>query len=109
MLGVKQIIVAINKIDAVNYSEAEYNKVKSELEKFLKGIGYKVDEVPFVPVSALEGENIIKSSAKMPWFKGHPILTTLDHLKEPEKPTSLPLRLPVQDVYSITGIGTVPV
>jgi elongation factor 1-alpha len=109
VLGVKQLIVAVNKIDTVNYSEAEYNKTKEDLTKFLKGIGYKTENIPFVPVSALEGENIIKPSAKMPWYKGQSLLPTLDTLHEPEKPTSLPLRLPVQDVYSITGIGTVPV
>jgi len=109
VLGVKQLIVAINKMDTVNYSEAEYNKVKEELGKFIKGIGFKVEDVPFIPVSGLDGENITKPSAKMPWNKGHALLPTLDMLKEPEKLTNLPLRLPIQDVYSITGIGTVPV
>jgi elongation factor 1-alpha len=109
VLGVKQLIVAINKMDTVNYSEAEFNKVKEELGKFIKGIGYKVEDVPFIPVSAIEGENITKPSTKMAWSKNHALLPALDLLKEPEKLINLPLRLPIQDVYSITGIGTVPV
>jgi elongation factor 1-alpha len=109
VLGVKQLIVAINKMDTVNYSEAEFNKVKEELGKFIKGIGYKVEDVPFIPVSAIEGENITKPSTKMAWIKNHALLPALDLLKEPEKLINLPLRLPIQDVYSITGIGTVPV
>jgi len=109
VLGVKQLIVGMNKVDAINYNEAEYNKVKEEVTKLLKTVGYKVEEIPFIPLSAIEGENIVKPSAKMPWYKGATLLGALDMLKEPEKPVNLPLRLPVQDVYSIKGIGTVPV
>ncbi|MEA3421867.1 MAG: translation elongation factor EF-1 subunit alpha [Acidobacteriota bacterium] len=108
-LGVPSLIVAINKMDAVDYSQEKYNKVKGELEKLLGSIGYKVDKIPFIPVSAYEGDNLKEKSDKTKWYKGETFLHELDNLKAPEKPTNKPLRLPVQDVYTITGVGTVPV
>ena len=108
-MGVKNLAVAINKMDTVDYSEDTFNKVKEELTALLKQVGYKVDEVPFLAISALQGENIAKKSDKMAWYKGATILEQLDKFPAPEKPTNLPLRLPIQDVYEITGIGTVPV
>ncbi len=110
-LGVSQLIIGINKMDATSpsYSEKRYNDVKADVEKLLKTVGYKIEKVQFVPISAYQGENIIKPSDKMAWFKGNTFLQTLDNLTVPEKPINLPLRLPVQDVYSITGVGTVPV
>ncbi len=109
VLGIKQFIVAINKMDTVGYTEDAFNKVKEELIKFLKTAGFKTDDITFIPTSALEGDNVAKKSDKMSWYKGPTILEALNALKEPEKPVDLPLRLPVQDVYTITGIGTVPV
>ncbi len=110
VLGVNQIMVAINKMDAASYDEKRFNEIKTEATNLLKGIGFKVDEVPFIPVSAYVGDNVAKKSDKMPWYKGDTLLATLDSkIKEPEKPTEKPLRLPIQDVYSITGVGTVPV
>jgi elongation factor 1-alpha len=111
-LGVNQLICAINKMDRqeVNYSEPKFEAVKEELTKLLKNVGYKVaDQVVFVPISAFKDDNINKASPNMPWFKGPTLLAALDNLKVPEKATGKPLRLPVQDVYTITGIGTVPV
>lgn len=110
-LGVPQLIIGINKMDATSpsYSEKRYNDIKADVEKLLKTVGYKIEKVQFVPISAYQGENIIKPSDKMAWFKGNTFLQTLDNLTIPEKPINLPLRLPVQDVYSITGVGTVPV
>ena len=111
-LGVNQLICAINKMDRqeVGYAEAKYEAVKEELTKLLKNVGYKVaDQVVFVPISAFKDDNINKPSPNMPWFKGPNLLAALDALKVPEKATGKPLRLPVQDVYTITGIGTVPV
>ncbi len=111
-LGVNQLICAINKMDRqeVNFSEAKYDAVKEELTKLLKNVGYKVaDQVVFLPISAFKDDNINKASPNMPWFKGPTLLAALDNLKVPEKATGKPLRLPVQDVYTITGIGTVPV
>jgi len=110
VLGVPQILVALNKMDTANYDERRYNELKEDVTKLLKSIGYKVEEIPFVPVSAFNGDNVVKKSDKMPWFKGATLVETLDqYIKEPEKPVEKPLRLPVQDVYSITGVGTVPV
>jgi len=109
VLGIKQFIIGVNKMDAVGYQEESFNKTKSDMEKFLKGVGFKEDQLIFIPMSALMGENLTKPSSKMPWWKGSTMLVALDNFKAPEKPTTLPLRLPIQDVYSITGIGTVPV
>ncbi len=108
-LGIKQLIVAINKMDAVNYDEKKYNEVKEQVANLLKAIGYKPDEIPFIPISAYKGDNVVKKSENMSWYKGPTLIEALDQLKEPEKPTDKPLRIPIQDVYSITGIGTVPV
>jgi len=110
VLGIGQILVVLNKMDTTNYDEKRYNQIKEEAVKLLKSIGYKTDDVPFIPVSAFVGDNVAKKSTKMPWYKGQTLIETLDtYIKEPVKPTEKPLRLPVQDVYTITGIGTVPV
>src|SRR5207249_3364444 len=85
------------------------HQLKAELSTLLKGVGYKVDKVPFIPISSYKGENIVKASSKMAWYKGPALVEALNQLTVPPKPTNLPLRLPVQDVYSITGAGTVPV
>jgi elongation factor 1-alpha len=107
-LGVQQLVVAVNKMDAVGYEEAKFNASKGEIEKLLQSVGYKLDKVQVVPISAFHGDNI-KDAKKLNWFKGPTLLAALDKFEEPKKPTDLPLRLPIQDVYSITGIGTVPV
>ncbi|MBN1385615.1 translation elongation factor EF-1 subunit alpha [Candidatus Woesearchaeota archaeon] len=108
-LGVNQMIVAVNKMDMMKYDEKRFNEVVEETKKLLKSVGYKADEIPFVPIASLVGDNVVKKSDKMPWYTGKTLLETMDTLKEPEKPTQLPLRLPIQDVYNITGIGVVPV
>lgn len=109
VLGVQQVTVAINKMDAVNYDEAAYKQTKENLSKLLKGIGYKVEDMLFIPTSAYMGDNIAKKSDKMPWYKGPTLIEALDLIKLPEKSINKPLRLPVQDVYDIKGIGVVPV
>jgi elongation factor 1-alpha len=108
-LGIGQIIIGINKMDLVNYSEEKYNALKDEVAALIKTVGYKPDDIPFIPLSAFEGDNITKKSDNTPWYKGKPLVEALDDFKAPEKPTNLPLRVPIQDVYSITGVGTVPV
>ncbi|MCL2142042.1 MAG: translation elongation factor EF-1 subunit alpha [Methanimicrococcus sp.] len=108
-LGINQLIVAVNKMDAANYSEDRYKEVVEQVSGILKMIGYKPDQIPFVPTSAFEGDNMKELSAKTAWYKGPSILQALNGLKEPEKPTALPLRIPVEDAYTISGIGTVPV
>lgn len=108
-LGINQLIIAINKMDVVDYSEDKYNELKDEISKLIASVGFKPSEVPFVPVSAFEGDNITEKSSNTPWYKGNTLVQELDALDEPDKPVDLPLRLPIQDVYSITGVGTVPV
>lgn len=110
VLGIDQIILVLNKMDTANYNEKRFLQIKEDVVKLLKGIGYKTDDIPFIPVSAFQGDNVAKKSTNMPWYKGLTLVETLDtYVKEPKKPTEKPLRLPVQDVYTITGIGTVPV
>ncbi len=110
-LGVGQLTVAVNKMDdpSVNWNEERYNEIKSEVGRMLKMVGYKVDKVHFVPTSGWTGDNLVKKSEKMAWYKGPSLMEALDTFEEPSKPTQKPLRLPVQDVYTITGVGTVPV
>ncbi len=107
--GVKNIAVAINKMDAVDYKEEKFNGVKEEVSKLLKGVGMKPEEIPFIACSGLKGDNIFKKSENMSWYKGSTIKEQFDAFPEPKLPTDLPMRMPVQDVYEITGIGTVPV
>ncbi|MHB1439311.1 MAG: translation elongation factor EF-1 subunit alpha [Cuniculiplasma sp.] len=108
-LGVQQIIVLANKMDSVQppYSEKRFTEVKAEIEKFMASVGYR--NFPIIPISGYKGDNITKKSENMKWYSGPTLLESLESLKVPEKPTNKALRLPVQDVYSITGIGTVPV
>ena len=108
-LGINQLIVAINKIDLVDYSEDKYNELKEEVSNLIKTVGFNPADVPFIPLSAFEGDNINDASPNTPWYKGDNLIDALDKLTPPEKPTNLPLRIPIQDVYSITGVGTVPV
>jgi elongation factor 1-alpha len=110
-MGVKQIIVCCNKMDAkgADFGEERYNEIKAEVGSYLKQVGYKVETVPFIPISGWTGDNMLELSEKMPWYKGHFLLEALDFLKPPKRPTLKPLRLPLQDVYKISGIGTVPV
>jgi len=107
--GVKSIVVAINKMDEADYDEAKFNKVKEDVGKLLQGVGIKPDETNFIACSGLQGDNIVKKSDKMAWYKGPTILEQMDLFPAPELPTNLPMRMPIQDVYEITGIGTVPV
>merc|ERR1719273_2130030 len=110
-LGVKQMIVAMNKMDdkTVNYAESRYNEIKSEVFQYLKKVGYKPMKIPFVPISGWVGDNMIDKSTNMPWYKGPYLLEALDNVNPPKRPTDKALRLPLQDVYKIGGIGTVPV
>ncbi|MBW9223994.1 translation elongation factor EF-1 subunit alpha [Methanothermococcus sp. SCGC AD-155-E23] len=108
-LGISQLAVAINKMDTVNYSEEEYKKCKEMISQLLRILGYNPDAIHFVPIAAYHGDNVVKRSDKMPWYKGPTLVEVIDSFKPPEKPIDKPLRLPIQDVYSITGVGTVPV
>ncbi|KAA0012335.1 MAG: translation elongation factor EF-1 subunit alpha [Thermoplasmata archaeon] len=107
-LGVNQLIVAINKMDAVQppYDARKYEEVKADVEKLLTSIGYK--DIPYIPISAWKGDNV-KDKGQLTWWDGPTLLEALNELKVPPKPVDKPLRWPIQDVYSITGVGTVPV
>ncbi|KAI9580867.1 hypothetical protein GQX74_013415, partial [Glossina fuscipes] len=122
-LGVKQLIVGVNKMDSTEppYSEARYEEIKKEVSSYIKKIGYNPASVAFVPISGWHGDNMLEPSEKMPWFKGWTVerkegkvegktlIDALDAIMPPQRPTDKPLRLPLQDVYKIGGIGTVPV
>ncbi len=108
-LGINQMVVAINKMDKINYDKERYEQVKEEVSKLLKMVGYKADEIPMIPTSAYYGDNVTKKSDKTPWYDGPTFFEVFDMFKAPEKPIDKPLRIPIQDVYSISGVGTVPV
>ena len=110
-LGVKQMIVACNKMDdvSVKYGEGRYKEIKAEVSTYLKKVGYKPMKIPFVPISGWMGDNMIDKSTNMPWYKGPYLPEALDNANPPKRPVDKPLRLPLQDVYKIGGIGTVPV
>jgi len=109
-LGVKQMIVAINKMDDTKpaYDKARYEAVKADVDKLAKSVGYKDEQLQYLPVSAFVGDNV-KEKGKIDWWDGPTFLKAIDNFKESEKPTNLPLRWPIQDVYTIKGVGTVPV
>ncbi|KJE97703.1 translation elongation factor 1-alpha [Capsaspora owczarzaki ATCC 30864] len=120
-LGVKQLIVGINKMDSIKFAEERYNEIVTEVSNYIKKIGYDPKTVAFVPISGWHGDNMLEASENMPWFKGWTIerkegnasgktlIEALDAISPPKRPTDKPLRLPLQDVYKIGGIGTVPV
>jgi len=109
-LGVRNLVVAINKMDEknVDYSEKRFQEIQIETSAFLKKIGFQLTNVNFVPISGWTGDNLVEKSTKMDWYKGPTLLETLDLLPEPKRPINKPLRIPIQDVYKIGGIGTVP-
>merc|ERR1712109_397056 len=110
-MGVKQMVVAVNKMDdtSVNYSQARFDEIKGELTIYLKKVGYNVANIPFIPISGWVGDNMIEQSENTSWYTGPTLLAALDAPRPPKRPVDKPLRLPLQDVYKIGGIGTVPV
>lgn len=110
-MGIEQLIVAVNKIDATEppYSQERYKQIVDVLSKFLKGLGYDPSKIPFIPISAWYGDNLIERSPNTPWYTGKTIVEAFDDLQVPPKPVDKPLRIPIQAVYSISGVGTVPV
>jgi elongation factor 1-alpha len=108
-LGIGELVVAVNKMDKVGYDEDRYRAVVEEVKKLLGQVRFATEDASFIPISAFEGDNVADGSDEMPWWDGRTLLAALNELPEPEPPTDAPLRLPVQDVYSISGIGTVPV
>ncbi|KAJ1720007.1 translation elongation factor EF-1 alpha, partial [Coemansia erecta] len=122
-LGVKQLIVAVNKMDSVKYDQARFEEITKEVANFIKKVGFNPKKVAMVPISGWEGDNMIEASANMPWYKGwtketikgdntvtgKTLVEAIDAIEPPVRPSDKPLRLPLQDVYKIGGIGTVPV
>jgi len=111
VLGVKELIVNVNKMDisGVDWSQDKYNSVVEEVSNLLKMAGFNPKDIPFIPCSAFDGDNVFNKSDKSPWYNGPTIFEAIDAISMPPKPTDRPLRLPIQDVYKISGIGTVPV
>jgi elongation factor 1-alpha len=109
-LGVKQMIVLVNKMDekSTNWSEARFNEIKNEVSSFLKKIGYDSDKIPFVPISGWLGDNMIERSSNLPWYKGPTLLEALDGVTPPKRPSDKPLRIPLQDVYKIEVLERCP-
>ncbi len=110
-MGLDQIIVAINKMDLTEppYDEKRYKEIVDQVTKFMRSYGFNMNKVKFVPVVAPSGENITHRSENMKWYNGPILEDYLDQLEIPPKPVDKPLRIPIQDVYSISGVGTVPV
>lgn len=110
-LGIRQVIVTINKMDNKNveFSEGRYQDIVKEATNFLKKTGFKPENVTFVPISGLTGENLTKKSEKMSWYKGPSLTDAIDNIKGIERPKDKALRLPLQDIYKISGVGVVPV
>ncbi len=108
-LGVNQLAVAISKMDdsTVNYSKDRFEEVKDQVAELLKKVGYNPDKIQFIPVSGLKGDNVVKKSENTPWYNGPTLYEVLDTFSAPPKPVDKPLRIPIQDVFSITGVGTV--
>jgi len=105
------MIVAINKMDdkSVNFGQGRYEEIKKEVSSFIKKVGYNPEKVNFVPISGWNGDNMLEKSPNMTWYTGPTLLEALDQIQEPKRPNDRPLRIPLQDVYKIAGIGTVPV
>jgi elongation factor 1-alpha len=110
-LGVDQAVVAVNKMDdaTVNWSQQRYEEVKDGVSRLLRMVGYNIAKINFIPTSGWTGDNLVKRSDKMPWYRGPTLFEALDQFEVPTKPVDKPLRIPVQEVYSIRGVGTVPV
>ena len=109
VLGIKQMIIGINKMDMVKYDQNKYNDAKKAATDLLKPLGFKTESMLFIPYSAQMGDNVSAKPANMPWYTGPTLLEALDTFTVPAKPLDKPLRLPIQDVFSISGFGTVPV
>jgi elongation factor 1-alpha len=108
-LGIGELLVAVNKMDLVDYDENRYKEVVAEVKELLEQVRFQTEDASFIPISAFEGDNVEDASDNTPWYEGPTVLQALNDLPEPEPPTDAPLRLPIQDVYTISGIGTVPV
>ncbi len=104
ILGIKNLIVAVSKIDAVDYSKEKFERIVEKTKMLLNSVGFDASKIPFVPVSGLRGDNVFKKLDSLAWYKGSTLIETLDATVEPTKiPVDKPLRIPVQDVYEFDG------
>jgi len=103
MIGIRQVIILINKMDLVDFEQAVFERLQNEYGAFLDGIG--VQPMCYIPVSGREGDNIACPSQRMPWYQGHTILTALDSFEKSSALVDHPLRIPVQDIYRFTLYG----
>ncbi len=108
-LGIDQLAVAVNKMDLEDYSKDSFNSIKDEVSELIQGVGYDPSDIDFVPISSFHGVNVVETEGEMDWYDGPTLSEALDDFEEPEKAVDLPLRIPIQDVYSISGIGAVTV
>ncbi|MDT7861292.1 MAG: translation elongation factor EF-1 subunit alpha [Saccharolobus sp.] len=110
-MGLDQIIVAVNKMDLTEppYDEKRFKEIVDQVSKFMRSYGFNMNKVKFVPVVAPTGDNVTHKSENMKWYAGPTLEEYLDQLELPPKPVDKPLRIPIQEVYSISGVGTVPV
>ena len=110
VMGVNQVVIAVNKMDTANFDQKRFDEVTADTKKLLNSIGFKTEDILFIPVSGLKGDNVFKKSENTPWYKGPTLVEAMDAtITPPKQPTDKPLRIPIQDVYTITGVGTVPV
>jgi elongation factor 1-alpha len=108
-LGIQDLIVGVNKMDLVDYDQNDYDQTVAEVKDLLGQVNFDTEDASFIPISAFEGDNIAEASENTDWYDDDTVLEALNDLPEPQPPTDAPLRLPIQDVYTISGIGTVPV
>jgi sulfate adenylyltransferase subunit 1 (EFTu-like GTPase family) len=97
MMGLEQVIVVYNKMDAVDFDRDRFEAVKDEMDAFLNRLG--VEPSMDIPISAYEGDNVAARSAQMPWYEGMTVVEALDTFRKLPAPVEKPLRFPVQDVY----------
>ncbi len=109
VMGIKKVFIAVNKMDEVGYDQNKYKETVENAKKLLMGSGFKDENLLPLPVSAWVGDNIAKKSEKMPWYTGKTLIELLNEVVPPQLPTDKPLRMPIEDVYNIKGIGLVPV
>lgn len=99
LLGLRQVIVAVNKMDLVGRDEGRYQAVATEIREYLAGLN--IEPAAIVPISARHGDNVVGPSAGMPWYGGPSLVAALDGAEPRQLPVGRPLRLPVQDVYRL--------
>lgn len=103
-MGIDRMVVAVNKMDTVDYDKKKFDSLVANIKSMLYSMGYDVNAVPFVPVSAMEGDNVSKKSGNMKWYSGPTLVEALDSTAVAyEPPIEKPLRIPVQDFYEFGG------